>query len=136
MANFWLGLGNVLTWVFLFALGVAWLTRYLDEKKIEGQTYSLVVLGVGGVIVAAGNVIGWVNVARLAVCFAVAAMPMGVEYFQRVIVAKGVELQVMEGWLDGNQGASREARIQGSDCRCEKCHAGNTDAIEEGDDAE
>lgn len=116
MAWDWQSFGLVLALELLFALLVAWLTRYLSDKRIEGQTYSLVVLGVAGVVTIAGGVIGWENVAKLALCFVMAALPMGVEYYQRVIREWKDSLAIMEGWLDGHPGASRKERIQGCDC--------------------
>jgi len=133
MAKFWQGFGWVLAIDFIYALGVAWLTRYLDEKKVEGQTYSLVVLGVAGVVIVAGSWIGWVEVARLAVAFAVAAVPMGVEYYQRVVIDKDIEVIAMKEMVDGNSGKGREARVQGCNCGRSRGYGRGADAVEEGD---
>ncbi len=80
----WRILGLVLAGEFVFACGVAWLTRYFTTVRLQGQTYWLVVLGVSGVVAIAEPVIGWESVFMLALAFSVAALPMGLEYFSRV----------------------------------------------------
>jgi MFS family permease len=84
MAASWLVIGLVLAGELVFAVLVALITR-LFSKHLEGQTYGLVVLGVAGVVTIAGPVIGWGTVGFLGACFAVAAIPMAVEYYGRVI---------------------------------------------------
>jgi hypothetical protein len=81
----WPVIGLILAGQFIFAALVAALTRAISMHKVLGQTYSLVVLGVAGVVVIAGAQIGWSNVAFLAACFAVAAVPMGLEYYTRLL---------------------------------------------------
>ena len=108
MAMDWQLFGLVLAGEFFFAMIVAWLTHYLDEKKVEGQTYGLVVLGVAGVVVIAGGMIGWENVIILAACFAVAALPMGVEYYGRVVRDRMEAQKILEGRLDEHTRTDRE----------------------------
>jgi hypothetical protein len=84
MAIPWLTIGLVLAGELVFACGVAAITR-LFSKHLEGQTYGLVVLGVAGVITIAGALIGWINVVILLGAFAVAALPMGFEYYSRMV---------------------------------------------------
>jgi hypothetical protein len=79
----WQIIGLILAGELLFSLAMAAATRHISNIKYPGQTYWLVVVGVAGVVVIAGAFIGWGNVGFLAACFAVAGLPMGIEYFQR-----------------------------------------------------
>jgi hypothetical protein len=80
MAESWQAVGIALG-TLVFAAGVAVLNRLLSVNKVEGQTFSMVVLGVAGVVGIAGFRIGWDNAGFLGLCFAVAAIPMGIEYY-------------------------------------------------------
>ena len=81
----WTVFSLVLAGELLFALLVAYITRLVASHKLTGQTYWLVVVGVGGVVVISGPVIGWQAVIILGACFSVAGLPMGVEYFGRLL---------------------------------------------------
>ncbi len=81
----WQVFGLVLAGELFFAMGLAWGVRVLSLTKLIGQTYWMVVVGVAGVVIISGPIIGLANVAILAACFTVAALPMGVEYFARLI---------------------------------------------------
>jgi hypothetical protein len=81
----WQTFGLVLAGEFIFSLALAWATRQVSNHKVAGQTYWLVSVGVAGVVIISGAVIGLENVAKLGACFSVAAVPMGYEYFSRVI---------------------------------------------------
>lgn len=83
----WLEVGLVLAGEFVFAIVVAIITRQFS-KYLQGQTYSLVVVGVAGVVMIAIPLIGWTSVLYLAACFGVAAIPMGIEYFTRIIAVE------------------------------------------------
>ena len=85
MATPWLLIGLILAGELVFAVIVAVLTR-IFSKHLQGQTFGLVVLGVAGVVSISGFYISWSVVLFLAACFAVAAIPMGIEYFWRLIV--------------------------------------------------
>lgn len=106
MAETWQAVGIVLG-IFVFAIGVAALTRLFSTHKLEGQTFSMVVLGVGGVIGIAGFRIGWETVGFLTLCFSVAAIPMGYEYYSRVIEEQKKANEEAKRILDGNTSASR-----------------------------
>ena len=126
------GLGLVLA----FSVGIAVWVRYTDKYRLEGQTFWQVVVGVAGTIAVAGDVIGWEAVGTLIVYFSVAAVPVGVEYFWRVFADIREGQKVMEGWVDGNSGKGREARVQGGDCGCEVRDCGGADAVEASDEGE
>ncbi len=106
MANSWQAVGIVLG-ILIFATGVAVLTRLFSSHRIEGQTFSMVVLGVAGVIGIAGFRIGWETVGFLVLCFSVAAIPMGIEYFQRVINEQKKANEEATRLLDGNTSTDR-----------------------------
>jgi hypothetical protein len=84
MAINWLVIGLTLGGEIVFACAVAVLTRTFS-KHLHGQVYALVVLGVGGVVILAGPLIGWMNVLILGGCFAAAGLVMGVEYYTRLL---------------------------------------------------
>ena len=107
MATSWLVIGSVLAGELVFAIGVALITR-LFSKHLEGQTYGLVVLGVAGVVTIAGSVIGWKTVLFLGACFTAAAIPMGIEYYQRVIEQARKAKQVGKDALDEHASADWE----------------------------
>lgn len=106
MANSWQAVGIVLG-ILIFATGVAVLTRLFSANRIEGQTFSMVVLGVAGVISIAGFRIGWDTVGFLVLCFSVAAIPMGIEYFQRVISEQKKANEEAVRILDGDSSSTR-----------------------------
>lgn len=106
MAETWQAVGIVLG-VFLFAIGVAALTRLFSTIKLEGQTFSMVVLGVAGVIGIAGFRIGWETVGFLVMCFAVAGLPMGIEYYDRVIKEQRKANEEAQRMLNGNPSTDR-----------------------------
>lgn len=106
MAETWQSVGIVLG-VFLFSILVAVITRLFSAHKIEGQTFSMVVLGVAGVIGIAGFRIGWDTVGFLSMCFSVAAIPMGIEYYHRFINDQIKANKESERLIDGNSSADR-----------------------------
>lgn len=106
MAETWQAVGIVLA-ILLFAIGVAVLTRLFSTIKLEGQTFSMVVLGVAGVIGIAGFRIGWETVGFLVLCFSVAGIPMGIEYYDRVIKEQQKANEEAKRMLDGNTSADR-----------------------------
>ncbi len=105
MANSWQVVGIVLA-VLIFASGVAGLTRLFSMNKIEGQTFSMVVLGVAGVVGIAAFRIGWDNAGFLVLCFSVAAIPMGFEYYGRVITEQKEANEEAKRLIDGNEATS------------------------------
>ncbi len=106
MAETWQIVGIVLA-ELVFASGVAWLTRLFSSHKIEGQTFAMVVLGVGGVVSIAGFRIGWATVGFLVLCFAVAALPMGIEYYSRFIAEQKKANEAAKGILHGDASTDR-----------------------------
>jgi hypothetical protein len=106
MAETWQAVGIVLG-VFIFAIFVAVITRLFSAHKIEGQTFSMVVLGVAGVVGIAGFRIGWENVGFLSLCFSVAALPMAIEYYSRFISEQIKANKEAERLIDGNSSADR-----------------------------
>lgn len=106
MADSWQTVGIVLG-ELIFSVIVAVLTRIFSTHKIEGQTFSMVVLGVAGVIGIAGFRIGWETVGFLALCFAVAGLPMGIEYYSRFIEEQKKANEAAKGILNGNASADR-----------------------------
>jgi hypothetical protein len=92
----WPTFGLVLAGEFIFALALAAVTRLIATHKLAGQAFWLVVVGVAGVIVIAGALVGWANVLTLGACFSVAAVPMGGEYFWRVIAEHKAAAQARE----------------------------------------
>jgi hypothetical protein len=67
----------------------------------------MVVLGVSGVISLAGFRVGWDVVGFYALCFSVAAIPMGIEYYSRVIEEQTKAELEAKKVLDGNTGEDR-----------------------------
>ena len=106
MAETWQVIGIVLC-ELIFATIVAVLTRIFSRHKIEGQTYAMVVLGVAGVVGIAGFQIGWATVGFMALCFAVAGLPMGIEYYSRFIGEQIKANEEAKKVLDGNTSADR-----------------------------
>lgn len=106
MATSWLVIGWILAGELFFALIVAVLTR-IFAKHLPGQIFGLVVLGVSGVVTIAGFQIGWNAVWFLLLCFAVAAIPMGVEYFWRLIAEELKAKNEFEGMLDEHTSPDR-----------------------------
>lgn len=106
MAETWQTVGIVLG-ELIFSVVVAVLTRLFSTHKIAGQTFSMVVLGVAGVIGIAGFRIGWETVGFLALCFSVAGLPMGIEYYSRFIGEQIKANNESTKVLDGNSSADR-----------------------------
>jgi hypothetical protein len=106
MAETWQAVGIVFG-EFIFAIGVAVLTRLFSKKKIQGQTFSMVVLGVAGVVSIAGFRVGWDVVGFYALCFSIAAIPMGIEYYSRVIEEQTKAEEEAKKVLDGNTSTDR-----------------------------
>ncbi|HEX2996659.1 MAG TPA: hypothetical protein VHP14_17675 [Anaerolineales bacterium] len=84
MANDWRLIGLILALILIYASGVAAWTRWAANAKLQGQTIWHVVVGVGGVVLIAGLRIGFLNTGFVLICFAVAAIPMAIEYFGRL----------------------------------------------------
>ena len=84
MANEWPLIGLILALVLIFAAGVAAWTRLVAKAKLRGQTIWHVVVGVAGVVALGGLRLGADVVIFYTVCFAVASIPMAVEYFTRI----------------------------------------------------
>ncbi len=84
-----------------FGAALAALTRLVHREGLEGQTYWLVVAGVAGTVLIATPLLGWRVVAVLAVCFGITGLPMGVEYFGRVLsevrAAREAQMALLEG---------------------------------------
>ena len=84
MANDWLLIGLIMAIELIYAVGVAIWTRWTSNAKLQGQTIWHVAVGVGGVIAIAGLRIGFDAVGFLMLCLTLAAIPMGIEYFDRL----------------------------------------------------
>jgi hypothetical protein len=69
--------------LFLFGLVYAYIVRRLARAGVQGQTAYTVVVGVGITVLAAGWLIGWLNVILLLACFAASGLPMVIEYVNR-----------------------------------------------------
>lgn len=108
MANDWQLIGLILALELLFAIGVAAWTRITAMARIQGQTIWHVVVGVAGVVVISSLWIGWNAVGLLLACFSIAALPMAVEYFERVHREEKEAQRVREESVDGNSSADRE----------------------------
>lgn len=70
----------------LFAVALAFLTRWLNNRKAHGQTLLLVIVGVAGTV-ACAFVIGDITAETLVIIaayFAVTGLPMAAEYILRV----------------------------------------------------
>lgn len=109
MATGWQLLGLILAVELIFAVGLAFLTRYLAENAPEGQTLWLVIAGVAGTVTIAGPSIGWEIVGVLAACFSVAGIPMAIEYLGRVARAEQEARKITEAGIDsGHTSANRK----------------------------
>lgn len=109
MATNWQVFGLVLAAEFIFAIGFAFLTRYLAKNGPEGQTLWMVVVGVAVVVAISGPLVGWENVRTLAACFGVAGLPMAIEYLGRVVREEREARRVREEGLDdGHAGTDRK----------------------------
>jgi hypothetical protein len=84
MANEWLVIGLILALELIYASGVAVWTRWTANAKLQGQTIWHVAVGITGVISIAGIRIGFDAIGFLMLCFTLAAIPMGYEYFSRL----------------------------------------------------
>lgn len=102
----WQKVGIVLA-ELVFAGFVALLTRIFNKHNIQGQTFSMVVLGVSGVVSLAGFNIGWEHVGFLSLCFSVAAIPMGIEYYSRVIDEQSKANEESKRLFDGHSSTDR-----------------------------
>ena len=81
----WPVIGLVLAVELLLAMGLAVLVRIFSRRKLAGQTYWMVVLGVALTVMPSGLVIGWQAVAFLGACFSLTGTVMAVEYFTRLV---------------------------------------------------
>ncbi len=113
MAINWQIFGYVLAASLIWGILMALLTRYI-ATHLDGQIYGLVVLGVAGVVAIAGFAIGWLAVAKLALCFAAAGVVMGFEYYSRIIRQGSMVDQAVQQRIDqigeahhGDAGAGR-----------------------------
>ena len=96
-APFYLLFGFVLAALFFAALAYAYLiVRKAAENKVEGQTASFVVLGVGSTVLASVFLIGLVNAAIVLACFVASGLPMIIEYSSRVHSAQRKDQQNAE----------------------------------------
>lgn len=100
MAHDWQLIGLILALEFIFAAGVAFWTRWTANAKLQGQTIWHVAVGVAGVILLAGLRIGFGFVGFLLLCFTVAALPMGMEYFDRLRTEAAAAQKVREESVD------------------------------------
>ena len=80
----WPLIGLTLAVELLGAIGLACLVRFFSKRKLFGQTFWMVVVGVGGTVIFSIPVIGLETAAFLLACFAVTGFVMGVEYFGRI----------------------------------------------------
>jgi hypothetical protein len=104
----WQTVGLVLALVLLFSIGLAVVTRQLMRHGPDGQLFILVAAGVGGVLGIAGLVVGYAVVGILVGCFVVAAVPMGYEYYSRIIAAEKAARLAQEKMVsDVHPGADR-----------------------------
>lgn len=108
MATDWQLIGLILAMVLIFATGVAYWTRWAANTKLQGQTIWHVCVGVGGVVVLAGFRIGFEAAQFLIGCFALAAIPMAIEYFGRLHQEEREARQVREESMDVDASTSRE----------------------------
>lgn len=108
MAINWLLLGLVLAGQLLFAIGMAFLVRWMSEKGMHGQTFWMVVLGFAGVLVIASPLIDWLDFVILAACLVVAGFPMGVEYYSRISKENQNARQTLEGVISDHPRADRQ----------------------------
>jgi hypothetical protein len=102
MANNWPLVGLIMALELIFAVGVAVWTRWASKAKLQGQTIWHVAVGVAGVVSIAGLRIGFDVVGFLTVCFTVAAIPMGIEYFGRVQAEQKKAQEVLESNVDAS----------------------------------
>ena len=108
MAEEWRLFGLILALVLVFATTVAFWTRWTHNAKLHGQTIWHVAVGVAGVVMIAGLRIGSDAVFFLMLCFLVAAIPMGIEYFGRLKLEEVEAQKVLEDSVDVNAGADRK----------------------------
>lgn len=102
MATDWTLLGLILAMELLYAIGVALWTRWAANSKLQGQTIWHVAVGIAGVVAIAGLRIGFEVVGFLTVCFTLAAIPMGIEYFGRVQAEQQKAQKVLESNVDAS----------------------------------
>ena len=107
MANDWRLIGLTLALALLWAIGVAIWTRWSAKAKLQGQTIWHVAAGVAGVVLIAGLWIGFEYAGFVLICFAVAAIPMAVEYFGR-LQREEMEAQKVLEESYGHSSADRE----------------------------
>lgn len=107
MANEWLLFGLILAGEFLFALGLAFLVRWMSKKGLRGQTLWMVVVGVAGTVSIAGPIVGWQTVGILAACFLASGIPMAAEYITRISDEHESARRTLESTLDEHPGADR-----------------------------
>lgn len=106
MATDWPLIGFILALELLYAIGVALWTRWAVNAKLQGQTIWHVAVGVAGVVSIAGLRIGFDAIGFLLICFTLAAIPMGIEYFGRVQEEQKKAQQILESNVDA--GADRK----------------------------
>ncbi len=108
MANDWQLIGLILALVLIYAIGVAIWTRWAADAKLQGQTIWHVVVGVAGVVGISGLQIGFWNTGFVLICFAVAAIPMAVEYFDRLKREETEAQKVLEGSYEHSSADRKE----------------------------
>jgi len=104
----WQVIGLVLALTLIFASGVAVWTRWASNARLPGQTIWHVVVGVAGVVAIAGLWVGFEVSSYLMICFAVASVPMAIEYFGRLKNEEAKAQKVREESLNEHTGADRE----------------------------
>lgn len=84
----WTLFGWTLVFLFAFGVGYAMYVRYASTKGRQGNTAMAVVIGVAVTLVALIPTIGLETIALIFAGFAVAGLPMYVEYTERVLRAQ------------------------------------------------
>lgn len=108
MGTDWPLIGLIMALELIYASGVAIWTRWSSNARLQGQTIWHVAVGVAGVISIAGLRIGFDAVGFLALCFTLAALPMGIEYFDRLNKEEIKAQKVREESVDVNTSADRK----------------------------
>lgn len=108
MGNEWLVIGLILALELIYATGVAAWTRWAANAKLQGQTIWHVAVGVAGTVLITGLRIGFDAVGFVLICFAVASIPMGIEYFGRLKRVEDAAQMVMEESVNVEPGADRK----------------------------
>ena len=108
MAQDWRLVGLVLALELIFSGLVAVWTRWAFNAKLQHQTIWHVVVGVAGVVIVAGLRIGIDATIFLLSCFALAFIPMAIEYFGRLKREEEEAQKVREESIDVHAGADRK----------------------------